>query len=273
MSEEQHREAGCPARELCREPLGRDTRFSPTPRARRGRSDACAASARGVPDCPTNARMPMKTASLKRSKARDCGSARHQPDNRLGPADGPDRSVKIPALVTLALGRRLDTRQLAQRAEEPDRSGEREVGPTSIESASDTTRPVTMATTSPVAVQDRERDRLRSTRTCSRHAGTAGWAGPRWKRMMYGRARTPGRRPRRPAIAAPDQDDPEPQRHAQIEPALEQIEGERARCDEEDEDPDRQVIDAVMEFVALADLALGGVTRVEPQGVILEVNS
>src|SRR5688572_6947000 len=54
--------------------------------------------------------------------------APHQPEYRLRPANGPDRSVKVPALVTFAFRRRLDTRQLAQSAEQPNRSRQREVG-------------------------------------------------------------------------------------------------------------------------------------------------
>ena len=56
-----------------------------------------------------------------------------------------------------------------------------------------------------------------------------------------------------------DEHGAKPERHARVEAALEQIERQRARRDEEDEDPDRPVIEPVIELVALADLALGSV--------------
>ena len=46
--------------------------------------------------------------------------------------------------------------------------------------------------------------------------------------------------------ACPDQNDAEPRQQARVESALEQIECERAGRDEEDENPDRPVIDAVI---------------------------
>ena len=76
---------------------------------------------------------------------------------------------------------------------------------------------------------------------------------------MYGFGSTPGSAPRKPGDAGADQHGAEPQRHARVEPALEQIEGQRPGRDEEDEDPDRPVVEPVIELVALADLALRGV--------------
>ena len=77
--------------------------------------------------------------------------------------------------------------------------------------------------------------------------------------MMYGLGSTPGRAPAQPGDAGADEHGAEPQRHPRVEAALEQIEGQRARRDEEHEDPDRPVIESVIELVALADLALGRV--------------
>ena len=54
--------------------------------------------------------------------------------------------------------------------------------------------------------------------------------------------------------------------------ALEQIEGERTRRDEEHEDPDRPVIEAVVELVVFADLALRGIfDRESVHGFFLRV--
>ena len=77
--------------------------------------------------------------------------------------------------------------------------------------------------------------------------------------MMYGLGSTPGQRAPETGDAGADQHGAEPQRHARVEAALEQIEGERTGRDEEHEDPDRPVIEPVIELVALADLAVGGV--------------
>ena len=49
------------------------------------------------------------------------------------------------------------------------------------------------------------------------------------------------------------------QGHADIEPTLEQIERQRTWCDEEDEDPDRPVIEPVVQLVVFANLAFGRV--------------
>src|SRR6266446_10117048 len=53
-----------------------------------------------------------------------------------------------------------------------------------------------------------------------------------------------------------DHDGAEPQGHTRVESPFEQIEGERPRRDEEHEDPDRPVIESIVELVALADAAL-----------------
>ena len=76
---------------------------------------------------------------------------------------------------------------------------------------------------------------------------------------MYGLGSTPGSRPRSARDAGADEHDAEPQRHPRVEAALEEIEGQRAGRDEEDEDPDRPVIESVIKLVALTDLALGSV--------------
>ena len=68
-------------------------------------------------------------------------------------------------------------------------------------------------------------------------------------------ARQPSAQPR---DARPDHHRPEPQRHARIEAALEQIERERAGGDEEHPDPDRPVREAVGDLVALADRTILG---------------
>ena len=47
-----------------------------------------------------------------------------------------------------------------------------------------------------------------------------------------------------------------PRRHPGVEPLLEQREGHRAGGDEEDEDPDRPVVQPIADLVALADLAV-----------------
>jgi hypothetical protein len=53
------------------------------------------------------------------------------------------------------------------------------------------------------------------------------------------------------------QDHAEPERHAAVEPSLEQIERQRTGRDEEHPDPDRPVRQTVAEFVARPDGAIG----------------
>jgi len=95
-------------------------------------------------------------------------------------------------------------------------------------------------------------------RTCNRRGDTEDWADLSVKPDDVRLGSTPGNRPRSPATpvrAAPH----EPDRHARIEAALEEIEGKRPWRNEEDEDPDGPVVESVMEFVPLPDLALRGV--------------
>ena len=77
---------------------------------------------------PTNARMPRKTSELEDVEA---GRARQrlpqEPQHRLGDRHGPHRSVEVAALVPFSGRRGFDARQLAERAEHPERAGDREV--------------------------------------------------------------------------------------------------------------------------------------------------
>ena len=74
-----------------------------------------------------------------------------------------------------------------------------------------------------------------------------------------------------PGDAGADEDGAEPERHPRVEAALEQVEGERTGRDEEHEDPDRPVIEPVIELVALADFPLGGVLDWDAQGFFFRV--
>ena len=53
-----------------------------------------------------------------------------------------------------------------------------------------------------------------------------------------------------------EQDDAEPERHAAVESPLEQVERQRARRDEEHENPDRPMVEPVVQLVARANLPL-----------------
>jgi hypothetical protein len=56
--------------------------------------------------------------------------------------------------------------------------------------------------------------------------------------------------------ARADQDHGQPRDHAAVETTLEEIEYERARGDEEDEDPDWPVVETVVELVSGSNSAL-----------------
>ena len=82
--------------------------------------------------------MPRKMTSLNASPTRVCGSTYHI-SHSAGCAKhiAQTDSVEIAPLVPFAFGRRLHARQLSERAEQPDRAGDRESTPTR-RSASDT---------------------------------------------------------------------------------------------------------------------------------------
>jgi hypothetical protein len=61
-----------------------------------------------------------------------------------------------------------------------------------------------------------------------------------------------------PGDAGPDQDDRQPGHHPPVEAALEQLKRQRARSDEEDEDPDRPMGKAVADLVSRAKAAIRG---------------
>ena len=63
---------------------------------------------------------------------------------------------------------------------------------------------------------------------------------------MYGLGSTPGSRPRSPAMPVPTSTAPSHSAIRAVEAALEQIERQRPRRDEEDEDPDRPVVEPVV---------------------------
>ena len=74
-----------------------------------------------------------------------------------------------------------------------------------------------------------------------------------------GRRLASGQAAAQPGNAGPQQDEPKPHRHAAVEAVREEVEGERPRRDEEDENPDRPVIETVVELIALPNLSFGSV--------------
>ena len=76
-------------------------------------------------------------------------------------------------------------------------------------------------------------------------------------RMMYGRRLAAGQAAAQERDAGRDDDHAEPQDHPQVETTFEEVERQRTRRDEEDENPDRPVQPAIVELVARADLAFG----------------
>ncbi len=179
-----------------------------------------------------------------------------EPENRLRPAHGPHRTIEVTALVPLALGRRLDARQLSERAEQPDAPRQREI----VGLVHLLERPVAGEDRHDQAgdIQDGEADHLtprhrvadapvERVRAIFSEADDVGlWLDTRQRTPQSGYAR-------------PEQHRTEPQRHSRIETMFEQIEGQRTRRDEEHEYPDRPVVEPVVQLVALADLPIGRV--------------
>ncbi len=59
-----------------------------------------------------------------------------------------------------------------------------------------------------------------------------------------------------PGDARANQDGEQPPLHPRVEAVLEQVERQRTRRNEENENPERPVIEPVVELVAVADFAL-----------------
>ncbi len=180
----------------------------------------------------------------------------HQPQRWLRPAHGPHRSVEVPPLVPFPFCRRLDPRQPTHGSERPDGARQRKV------------RVAVHLLQLPVTGDDGPHE------TGDVQHGERDHFAPRERvadapiqriRPILGEANDVrlGFDARQAAAetgnAGPQQDGAEPECHAGVEPALEQIEGERAWRDEEDKNPDRPVIEPVVELVVLADSPLRGV--------------
>ena len=84
-----------------------------------------------------------------------------------------------------------------------------------------------------------------------------------------GRRLAPGQPAAQPDIPVTATTAPSHDHHAGVEPPLEQVERERPRRDEKDENPDRPVVDAVVGLVAGADAAVVG----ELDGDLLHVGN
>ena len=173
-----------------------------------------------------------------------------QPEDRLPDTHRPDRAIEIAPLVALALGRRLHTGQPTCRTEHPDDDRQRIV-------AERIHRPDI-----PDPGDDRHHE-PGAGEHAERHDRTPGErvANPAIKRVgpILGKTddvRTPlapGEPASNPGYTGRDQNHTEPDRHSPIEPALEEVEGERPRHDEEDKDPDRPVTEPVIQLVPVAD--------------------
>ena len=228
--------------------------ISRTPPARRGRWDGCGAAARGA----TSDRLRQESTEHHQLGSIAAGRRRQHlpehPQHRLRDGDRPDRPVEISALVPLALRRSLHARQQPERAEHPHRAGNREIR--GLVHLPEPPFPGPDRIGQPGDVQHRKRH----------HFAPGGRvADPAIERIgtILGkpddvRGRLAARQPATHAgDASGQQDHRQPCRHARVEPALEQIERQRTRRNEEHEDPDRPVIEPVVQLVAVPDLPLG----------------
>ncbi len=203
---------------------------------------------------PTKARTAQENDELEDVPGRRPGyDLPHQPERRLSPTDGPDRSVKISSLVPFAFRRRLHARQLPERPEDPDGAGNREIGvPVNLLEIPMARRDRHDETDD---IQQRERDDL----TPGKRVADAPVerVGPILGEADDVRLRFDAReRPAQAGDGRADQHRAQPQRHARVEAPFEQIEGERTRRDKKHENPDRPVIEPVIELVVFADLAV-----------------
>src|SRR5258706_10299485 len=182
----------------------------------------------------------------------DGGSRQDFPEQEqhgLRGAYGPHGSIEVAALVALALRRRFDAREPAQQARDPDRTRQRKV------------REIVNLTKPPCAGADRVREAggvEQNEGQKIRPGGGVADAPIQRIRVVLGEAQDvgfgldSGELPEPSGDSAYQQHDAEPDGHARIEPAREEIEGERARRDKKNEDPDGPVRDPVVRLVAFA---------------------
>src|SRR5436190_1356120 len=172
----------------------------------------------------------------------------HQPQYWLGNRYRPDGAVEISPLVTLALGRRHHAGKPAEQTEEPDRSSNRKIGP--------------RINLLQVPLARRNRD----DQTCDIEQREGNGRAPRERvahaaidrvRLVFGQSNDVRRRfnarqaSPKTGDTSTDQHRSQPQRHPRIESPLEQVERERSRSDEEDENPYRPMIEAIVKLVPL----------------------
>ena len=174
--------------------------------------------------------------------------------------DRPHRSVEVPPFVSFALRRRLHARQAPQRAEQPHRAGDREIG--HRVHLLQPPRRQWRAPRQAGDIQHREGDDFSPCRRVT-HAAIERVRAILGEADDVGRGSHPGRRPRRPAMAVPTSTTPSHVMRSSIEAAFEQIEGQRAGRDEEDENPDRPVIEPVMKLVSVSDFTVGVALDIE----------
>ena len=178
----------------------------------------------------------------------------HEPQDRLRDRHRPHRSVEVAPLVAFTLRRCLHARQLTERAEQPEGAGDRKVEPLvhllQPPFAGDD------RVEQPAGIEHRKGDHFAPRRRVAD-------APIQRVRTIFGEADDVRRRlaagqlAEEPGDASAEQHHAEPCQETRVEAALEQIERQRSGRDEEDEDPDRPVVDAVIQLVARPDLAFG----------------
>src|SRR5215470_17398565 len=188
---------------------------------------------------------------VARSRARN--HLPHQPQRRLCPAHRPHGSVEVATLMALTFRRRLDAWQLAEQTEQQDETCHREV------------RVLVDLLQVPVPSHDRE-DEAGDIQHGERNHFTPGECVADAAIQRIGtilrepddvRLRLDSREPAaQSGDAGPNQHRAEPQRHPRVETVLEQVERQRPGRDEENENPDRPVVEPVIKLVAFANLAL-----------------
>ena len=188
---------------------------------------------------------------VPRAAARQHGP--QQPEHRLRDAHRPDRAVEVAALVAFVLRRRLHARQEAEQPERPDGARHGEVG--DVVDLAQLPRARDDRPHQAGDVQHRERDdRAPRERVADAPIERV--------RLVLGEADDVRRGldarqlPEQARDAGAGEHDAQPRRHAPVEAVREQIERERPGRDEEGPDPDRPVVQAIADLVALADLPI-----------------
>lgn len=174
----------------------------------------------------------------------------------MGDGDAPDGAVEVAALGSFALGGFLDAGQEAEEAEEPDGGGDGEVG--GVVDLAEAPEAAGYGVGESDVVEQGEGDGDGPGEGVA-DAAVDGVGTVLGEAEYVGGGFDAGELAEEAGEAGANENDAEPCGHAGVEAVGEEVKGQRAGRDEEDEDPDGPVEEAVVELIAGAEFAIARV--------------